>query len=481
MIKASNKNKSKLTAGFIIRWLLLLTFPAGFLFTVAAYPAEWDYYFLLNAISFLSACLLLSRLKRVTADNIIIWIFFMVLLVGYYVKFYFFIRGFIMGRNIAESVVLMGGYAALLATPALLLDCFTSISLSFCFFAIAAFYMLRDKRGLVAPAGSDSRKKYWNKLCYTMIFISACLAVITGLTRWLFKLGLPGEVSKLPYKLAGITNVTSTHVVSILLGLALIYAIRSNNKQTLRITIISFFAWGVSNFFLFTSKLFLALPMFWIIIIGIWENRPLLRWKYLIGYGGLFVLLYPFLNLVRVVRYSDTEDSIFLTVAEAVISSGSSGQVTDSLSFLSLGLYGLMSRIVGLDSMMILTAIKPGFPDFDISNILGGGAEKILTNYILGWGNRGTGIAQSLIGQAYFHSGSSVMTAVLVTAWAVIAYKVAKWLYKINSSFSQVLWVTWIASVLQWTSDGFTANKLLVFLVSAIPIYLIIFIVEFKK
>lgn len=473
-------NRGILTKGLNLRWLLLLCFPLGYLFTVNAYAADWDYYLLLNIISFLSAWLILFRLRNITAENIIIWIIFLLIFGGYYVKFYFFVRGFILGESILESIVLMGGYAALYASPSLLLDCFTSISLSLLLISISSFYMLSNKRKLIVSLGNYNRNHRWKKRCYTTIYISSCIAFISGFVRWFYKLDLPDAAVILPYKVAGITTVTNTYVASLLLGLALIYAVRADKRQAIRITIFSFFAWGAIHYFLFGSKLFLVLPVLWIILIGLWEKRALIKMRYVVGYGSVFVILYPFLNLIRTARREVPGDSIFLYISESLKSGAGTGPFTDSLSSLTLGLFGLMSRIVGLDSLMILTALKPGFDDIGISSIFGGTAENIITNYTLGWRNRGTGIAQSLIGQAYFHTGNIILTAVFVALWTIFTHQVANRLYKVNSSFSQILWVTWIASVIQWTSDGFTAAKLYIFLIAAIPIYLIIYFTESK-
>ncbi|MEW6602708.1 MAG: hypothetical protein AB1499_17185 [Nitrospirota bacterium] len=427
----------------------------------------------------ISAWFLLSRLKRVTRENITVWIIFMILIVGYYMKFYYFVRGFILGENIVETAVLMGEYAASFASPELLLDCFTSISLSFVLFAVIACYILRGPQETAGSTRSYGRKIFWKRRCHIALSVACILAVISGFLRWFFNLDLPGEAVILPYKIAGITTITNTHITSFLLGLALIYAIRSDERKVVRYSIIFFLSWGAIHYFLFGSKLFLVMPMLWIILIGLWEKRTLIQMRYVVGFGSLFVILYPFLNLVRVARREGTSEGLLLYVMEAIMGIDGTGQFAGSLSAVSFGLLGLMSRIVGLDSMMILAALKPGFDDIGLGSILGGQSEHLLTTYILRWDNE-TGIAQSLLGQAYFHTGSAVLTAILIGAWTVFTYQVARGLYKINTSFSQTLWVTWIASVLQWTSDGFTSTKMFMFLVSALPIYFIISIIEGK-
>ena len=224
--------------------------------------------------------------------------------------------------------------------------------------------------------------------------------------------------------------------------------------------------------------------MLWIFFIGLWLKKPLLRPRYFIWYAGLFIFMYPFLNLIRSFRREGINEHIFENFYGAVQAGTGIGDYTGLLSYFIIGIYGLISRVVGLDSLLMLVAIRPEIGNVNILSGLWGGAhsvEAVLTEHLLGAGNAGTGIAQSLIGQAYFLTGNSIMTAVLVAAWTVFTHQVAKVLYKMNSSFSQVIWVTWIVSVLQWTSDGITIIKLLFFLVAAIPVFFITKMFEIKK
>ena len=184
-----------------------------------AYPSEWMFYLLLNIISFLSAWVVLSRLRKIGVENAIIWIIFIIILVGYYLKHYFIVRGVLMGKNETDALIVGGHYAVHVATSQMLLNCFTTIVLSFSLFAITSYYLLRGRRKCVDLKLTFRRINHWSSYCYTILFVSTCMAMISGYLRWVYKLGIPGEATGLPFKLAGLITVTSTYIVSTLFGL----------------------------------------------------------------------------------------------------------------------------------------------------------------------------------------------------------------------------------------------------------------------
>lgn len=462
------------------RWLLLLIFPAGYLATNSELSSEWGYYTALNLISFLSACAILYSLKQISVGNAVIWVIFAVLIVGYYLKFYFFVHAFQSAQPMIELNWILGRFATPLATNRLLLDCFEVISFSFAAFAVISVILsLKGVRGQLKAAAESSAAGFGaTDRTHKLLIAAIALAVASGILRAYFDLGIPGKERILPFKLAGVITTTGTYTVPVLIGIALIYSANLNRARDVQVISALFLGWGVVHFVAFTSKLFLIAPVLWIFFVGLLFERSLIRWRYLAGYLGSFIVVYPFLNIFRDVANTGAGGSVLQRFGEVIQISAEQSSMFDEMSGFTRGLWGLISRVTGLDSLLILAAIRPDNSHRDILNYVMGNevsAERIITWF---HGIEGTGDAQSLLGQAYYVTGSSAWVAGWVVVWTLLAFVVSKVLYELKTPLSHGLWTAWLISVLLWTIDGVSYSKTVLFGASVIPAIMMLYVLD---
>lgn len=462
------------------RWLLLLLFPLGCWLTVDAFSGRWTYYVSLNMLSLLAGCAILYRLRGITPGNIPIWIIFSVLITGYYVKFYFFVHGFYNGAPTYELGLLLGNFAPRVATYRLLMECFEVISVAFIAFSVAVWFLLRDDRASPSPVELEQKAVKLSSVAMSrkLLMSAVLLAVISGFLRWYYQLGIPGSAELLPYKIAGAITVTNGFTVPVLIGIALIYAVRMEETQNIRIAMVTFLIWGAVHFLLFLSKTFLIVSILWIILVGVLTGRPLIRWRYLALFAGLLASFYPFLNIFRDLTYSGAGGTVISRFGDAINLGIEEARLIGQSSWLVWGGASVLSRVTGLDSLMIMTAIRPENNHYGILNYMLGNefsAEQIIT-----WFHKmeGTGVAQSLLGQAYFVTGSSLWVGAWVAGWAIFTFWVAKTFRNMDAPLAHGLWVAWLVSVLLWTIDGISYVKILVFGASIIPVILLVSVLD---
>ena len=71
-----------------VRWFLLAVFPIGWYVSFELLAADRAYYTILTVVAFLSASLILKMLHGPVEREIHLWIIFILLLFGYFIKFY---------------------------------------------------------------------------------------------------------------------------------------------------------------------------------------------------------------------------------------------------------------------------------------------------------------------------------------------------------------------------------------------------------
>jgi uncharacterized protein with PQ loop repeat len=453
------------------RWLSLLIFPVGFLLTEEAFADTWGSYAALNLLSFLSGGIIMWRLRRISLENLVVWFVWLVLLLGYYYKFYSLVYGLIQGKSKIALSFIAGSVAPLVASISILYECFVIITVSLFAVAITSHFLLRKgKTNIIQPVGySRSKNVYnWALITFRLLALALFLGLISGYLRKHYQLGVPYIAVYLPYKLAGIITVTNGIIVPMLINLALLSALRSERQRLVLLSAGMFFLWGVLAFILFTSKTDLLLPLVIIFAAGVLYGRPILKMRYLAWYGGIFLLIYPFLNLFRSVsNYFSGRSSSFLISEMLRV-----GSEVEGVSGVS-GFLMLANRVTGIDSVVELAAARHNYTAFNLIDYLLGrvdSPEEIITAM---HHTPYTGVAASLLGQAYFVTGSYLMTAVWITGWLVLAYWLTAALMKRNTLFAQNALLFWLVMVLQWSADGITYFKIELFVVAILVTYLI--------
>jgi len=442
--------------------------------TEEAFAYAWENYATLNVLSFLSGVIILWRLRRISLDNMVIWFVWFILLVGYYYKFYFLVSGILHEKSKVELSLYVGSFAPLFAYKSVLLECFEIITLSFLSVAIASQFLLRKGQINFKPFNHTINVNV-NRTLITLriIAVASLLWLVSGLLRKYYNLGVPYAAVYLPYKMAGIITVTNGIIVPMLLNLALLIALRSEKRQLVHLSAGIFIFWGLVEFILFTSKTYLVLPLIIIYAAGILYGRPILKIRYIVWYSSIFILIYPFLNIFRSVQnYFPGRDIMYYlpaiseTISEAIREVGLLG-----FFFNSIG--SLAGRVTGFDSLLLLAATKYDYPENSIIDFLSGSInspEQIISGmYNIPF----TGVAASLLGQAYFATGSYIITAAWTAGWLVFAYWFTTFLMKRNTLFAHNVLLFWIVMVLQWSADGITYLKIELFVAAILATALI--------
>lgn len=456
------------------RWLTLLIFPIGYLLTEEAFSYAWVNYAALNILSFTAGVIILWRLRKMSLENLVVWFVWFVMLVGYYYKFYFLVHGFLHEKSKLELSLYLGSIAPLFASKGMLFESFVTITVSFFAVAISSHFLLRRRGNIVQFFKHENNVNVnWPLITNKLLAVAFLLWMVSGYLRKYYYLGVPYAAVYLPYKLAGLITVTNGIIVPMLINLALLNALRSGRRQLIHLSAVIFIIWGIVEFILFSSKTYLVLPLIIIYAAGVLYRRPIFKMKYIAWYGGIFLLIYPFLNIFRSMQnYFPGRDILFhLSATLGVIYETVRDSGVFDFFFNSLGL--MAGRVTGLDSMLVLAATRYEYSATNIIDYLSGrinSPEQIIS----GMHNIPfTGVAASLLGQAYFTTGSYIMTAAWTAGWLVFAYLITILLMKRNTLFTHNALLFWLVMVLQWSADGITYLKIQLFVFAILVSFVI--------
>lgn len=276
--------------------------------------------------------------------------------------------------------------------------------------------------------------------------------------------------SGLPPGVGGIINIASAYVGPNLTYAAFFISLQAGRNVDSRYLALVSICVGLLNYILFTSKMSLVFPLLFILFSQFIVGRPVIKIKWLILFGGLLVIVYPFLNIYRSasalgVSANDLFSTIFDLYQMAQESSGV------ERGALQVALSSIVGRFVGYDPLMILLQADPYPFDF-LTYMWDGDLDKYLTYEILNFKDS-MGYSPGLVGRSYFISRSYFFVGFSAFAAVYLIGRVADIVW-MNGGLSRYLAVVLMAYCLPFFSDGVRYELLRSLLFSAILTHFII-------
>lgn len=446
----------------MVRIGLFLMIPVGYAMTHQFYEQQQDEYLALNVLDFVVMLLLLMSLPRIRPANIMICILLMIFAVGYFFKFYWLAYMFEHGASAQDLALLFLEYSKWL-TRDLAYQAFETLAFSFAIFGISSVLWLRIFAHQSAPGAPLPACRIDAAHVQRILLVALLCAVVSGIPRYVFHLGAPDQGLQLPFHLQGVLFFINQSVTPCLIGLALVLAMRSEETRLVRKVLGWFVIWSLLQFALFTSKSVLLLPLLWYALARMAGGiRDTFIDRLIAAAAALFVLAFPFLNLYRLAKSTPGVEV--------------AGQLFDQLSFyiqtiapdmsslsdfVLFGLSGIFIRTVGFGELMGMHVLADAFPHDMVPYLLSGSSPGDLFTSISGYGGGHTGLASSLLGQAYFVSGSNIATALWLGVVIFLAQSASRRLLARSTPLGLALWIVFVINVTFWFVDELGLPKLL--------------------
>ena len=240
----------KNSSWLIYRWMLPLFILLGYWLTENLFNNDSVFYLFLNVTSLLSLVLLIAMLRKLTPVTVMMAILLMVLILGYYAKFYLLSYALLNNWSYVELAGIIGYFVIGVINSDILLRAFEVTTYSFFAFSIVSSLMIY-KYGSVNKRKVLSKKTNTNKTVYKIVVMASVLFIITSAVRLYYGLGSTHQSVVLPMKLGGITTIVNSQVVLYLMVMALGYSYHSNRPLLKEMIDTIFLIYGVIMFLLF--------------------------------------------------------------------------------------------------------------------------------------------------------------------------------------------------------------------------------------
>jgi len=274
-----------------------------------------------------------------------------------------------------------------------------------------------------------------------LIVTGLMLIIVTGIPRRMLHLYDYTNPVQLPFELSGIINILNAYIGPYLLAVGMTYAILMNRIHQARRIALLLLIIGAIQFMFFLSKWLLISPLMLIIIAQLITKRTLFRrLETLIAVSGLLIV-YPFLNIFRLLTLSGAETFPLSDAMQLGITRY--GNIINNLVVGPLSLWG---RIIGFDNLVPMIILRRSriidieevfrlyFSSYDL--------DKYLTYDVIGF-IVPHGVGPGFLGRPYylFHNPIIIAVAVLVSVF-LIAW-LANRLWNASRLESRALSVLW--------------------------------------
>lgn len=449
-------------------WLVLLFYLVGWYVSLDFLGAGIYYYTVLTIISFFSTSLILKSLRGPLRQEIHLWVMFIILLVGYYLKFYIlcYLRVYATGDYVESFNPLE---RELLGESWLIINYYEMVTIVFGVFALLT---------AVLTAGSNDSIKGPTAYKFTVSRISIKQSAVMGLLEFAIasavvvtylqlSLGVwYGAVAlqdnPLPFRLAGIIAITSSAIIP-LLFLIIVWLADTNRFPTLvKLSVGSYLIYGMTAGILSTSKgslmtVLVSLFVLWLVTDTLTKRRKIFALS-LILFMGPFN---GFLILNRVLRGINPDSGVIemaLLAGRIFFSLDSEYSAFLEPSSTIANYLGLIMRINGADSLMNIIAFAPEFSLSRILHLVLDSPYSVSTLYaedVLGLFNDvGTAFSPSLIGYFYFIFGNVAIVCLGMVAYTLVWHFLLRILLRLNLGIEPIAISMSIIALAKYTSEG---------------------------
>lgn len=375
-----------------MRWYLPLLFVFGYIFTFSFLDEFAFEYFYLTLYSFFVCTLLLTKLGSPLLKKLPVWIIFLFFLITYYFKFYLFI---LVPDLLPDPLGRAGNFSR-----SSYINTFATMSYTFISFCCISFLLLNFlSKSLRFKMYKES---YANRsLSLFLLKVASLLMIITGLIMVLFRVGIVGEPSNLPFRMAGwIVNIRAFLIPSLIL-LAIFDAENAARKRYFNIGVLLLFIHGLSDVILKSSKSSFLLYFLAFGLLLLITNRITKRRMQLLGIVLVItVAMFPLISMYRTLRLSGMPiaDTFIDAAVLSAIESGESGTIFSTVGF-------FIYRLVGADSLLyIINANLQPLYSLAFNGVLS--PTNVMTHYVAGFPEWAmTAVAPGLLGWFYLIGG----------------------------------------------------------------------------
>lgn len=441
--------------------LVLSIFPLGWVASESIFVLEGDYYFALNLLAFIAAGVLIWSLRGEFRRSIHIWIIFILYITGYFVKYY--LLCYMSTHMEANGFFLRASYpheVDFLDNEKFLLNYFELVTEVMVCFAVTVLLIPRFNfsRYLYSPTYkieshvSNKFMRKWDIFLWAIIIFS----LLTVAVAWNFGIGTPSGATntepQLPFRLAGVVSVFINIVIPVVFLIIILFTERYAIMRINQRAVLAYISFGILVGIITTSKaalisVLVSLLLLWLITGQITQGRI----NFLSTMFPIMALFSIILSIFRTVGINNPEISVIdlLAMGFETICSIAVGQ--ESMSFSQfLGLFGVLLRINGADSLFNILNYSPAFSwlrSFDLLLSSQFTVSDVYSTEVLGLSlQAGTAFSPSLLGYFYLIFPTSIGVCIAFVAyvlfWHGLFSQVVKFKLKIEPVMLSLLSIT---------------------------------------
>ncbi len=219
-----NLQESSKSSWLYCRWIILLIMPIGYWLTASLYNDQAGLYFSLNFVSCFSLLLVISTIKKFTPLHMVVALIMMVLILGYYIKFYMLSYAILHEWPATDLVVIFGYFVLGIVNTKSLMTAYTITTYSFLAFSITSNIIVRNykirTKQVVSLKDHTAARMTIRLLCVaTVLFIlTSTLLLYIGDTV-------------LPMKIGGVAKIINSQVVPYLMIMVLGYSYHTGSQK----------------------------------------------------------------------------------------------------------------------------------------------------------------------------------------------------------------------------------------------------------
>jgi hypothetical protein len=451
-----------------VRWFLLAVFPIGWYVSFELLAADRAYYTILTVVAFLSASLILKMLHGPVEREIHLWIIFILLLFGYFIKFYILCY---FKLDISNSYLgLLDVSGVELDHANLIINYYEIITIIFFVFAllIAALTNVVNfsaRRSRVYKLISTRITIQEFKVKWLLAFSIACFIVLIYLQLSLglgFVSGADRQVSQLPYRLAGIIMTIYLGVIPLLLLIAIWLADITRSNYLVKLTVGSYLLFGIVAGLLSTSKaplisVLISLVVLWLVTGKLTRKRLLL----LLSIVPFILIFNGFLSINRMIRSVNLDLGIFeiMWMTFSALLSIDTRLLVDEESVGIIANYlALIMRIDSADSLMNIINHTPSFSLDRTWYLLFISPDSIGTIYaedvrgiVL---QTGMALSPSLLGYFYLVFGNVILVCFGMILYTLVWHMLFRTLFRFKLLFEPIASSLLVVNLAIYTIGG---------------------------
>lgn len=366
-------------------------------------------------------------------------------------------------RSVFSATALEAGPAEVLRSLQVIFVGFVGILLPSAYLAYGG---LRGRAGMHRPDAGAVTAPAVISNPLTLGYAAIICTLVFGFLRKLFGLESP-TATGLPMGLGGVINIASAYIGPNLSFAAFFFALHQGHDAKARRLALIMVLLGVYNYILFTSKLSLIFPVLFLLICQYLLQRRVVAMRTILVLGGLFVVIYPFLNLYRsAIALGIAPGDLIDAIAKMYQSQKDASDLDRSV--VQVAISAILGRLVGYDPLMILLQANP-YPDSLVGYLLYGNLDTYLTYDILNYQDP-MGYSPGFLGRFYYVSLSyTYVLAMTAGTVAILAGLIKKcWQGDLRLRFMAPLLLTY--SIIFFT-DGIRFELLRSLVISTVAIY----------